>query len=264
MTLDRRTGLLAKAGRKHGIVEHARDGLLERGEIAGSDEAAVGAVLEVVAASDRRGSRHDGGLSARHRLQQCRCCPRVRVLTHGERNNTGAQQTRTDVAERHIHVHCDVRWGRPEHAGIVRRRDDAERSLVQTAREVEEQCEVPSRIGSDRDDVILGLRARVRAEVIGFDAERDELDPRAVVPEPGSQLVDLAPAVSDDRVEAPKRLAEESSCGRTAKLLEALRQTDRRVHHRRAHATEPTEKRERNADGVDSREDDVGTVQLAK
>ena len=102
------------------------------------------------------------------------------------------------------------------------------------------------------------------AEVIGVDAERDELDPRATVTEPGSQLVDLAPAVGDDRVEATKRRGEESSCGRAAKLLEALRQSDRRVHHRRAHATEPTEKRERNADGVDRREDDVGTVQLAK
>ena len=59
-------------------------------------------------------------------------------------------------------------------------------------------------------------------------------------------------------------VSEESSRGRAAKLLEALRQSDRRVHHRRAHATEPVEKRERNADGVDRREDDVGSVQLAK
>ena len=135
---------------------------------------------------------------------------------------------------------------------------------MQAAREVEEQREVPSRIGSDRDDVILGLSARVGAEVIGVDAERDELDPRATVAQPGSQLVDLAPAVRDDRVQATKRLAEESSRGRAAKLLEALRQSDRRVHHRRAHATEPTEERERDADRVDGREDDVGTVQLAK
>ena len=79
--------------------------------------------------------------------------------------------------------------------------------------------------------------------MIGVDAEGDELDPRTTVTEPGSQLVDLAPAVGDDRVEATKRLGEESSCGRAAKLLEALRQSDRRVHGRRPHATEPTEER---------------------
>ena len=49
-----------------------------------------------------------------------------------------------------------------------------------------------------------------------------------------------------------------------AELREPLRKPDRRVDDRRLHATEPTEERERDADRVDGREDDVGTVQLAK
>jgi hypothetical protein len=100
--------------------------------------------------------------------------------------------------------------------------------------------------------------------VVGVDAERDELDPRDTVTEPGSQLVDLAPAVGDDRVQATKRPSEESSRSRAVKLLEALRQSDRRVHDRRTHATEPIEERKWNADRVDRRENDIGAVQLAK
>ena len=76
-----------------------------------------------------------------------------------------------------------------------------------------EQREVPSRIGADRDDVVVRLSARLGAEVLGVDAEGDELDPRAAVAEPGSQLLDLAPAVRDDRVEPTERVGEEPSRG---------------------------------------------------
>ena len=66
-------------------------------------------------------------------------------------------------------------------------------------------------------------------------------------------------APSSFRPSAPRQ-----SCARAAKLLEALRQSDCRVDDRRANSAEPTEQRERNADRIDRRESDVGTVQLTK
>ena len=106
---------------------------------------------------------------------------------------------------------CTFAGSGPSVPRIVRRRDDAERSLGQAARELEEEREVAPRIRADRDDVVLGRRGRVGAEVLGVDAEGDELDPRAVVAEPGAQLLDLAPAVGDDRVEPSERVGEEPS-----------------------------------------------------
>ena len=54
-------------------------------------------------------------------------------------------------------------------------------------------------------------RARAAASApggsAGVHAECDELDPRAVAAEPASKLVDLAPAVRNDRVEPAKRVA---------------------------------------------------------
>ena len=102
MALDRLAGLQPRPAASARIVEHARDGLLERSEIAGRDETAVDAVLEVVAARDRRGARDDDRLPARHRLQQRRRRARVRVLAHGERDDTCAQQALADTAERHV------------------------------------------------------------------------------------------------------------------------------------------------------------------
>ena len=100
--------------------------------------------------------------------------------------------------------------------------------------------------------------------MLGVHAERDELDARAVGAEPCAQLLDLAPAVRDDRMEPTERVGEEPWRGRPSQLLETLGKTDRGVDDRRLHATEAPEQRQRDPDRVDGRVDDVRAVQLAE
>ena len=100
--------------------------------------------------------------------------------------------------------------------------------------------------------------------MLGVDAERDELDPRPALAEPAPKLLDLAPAVRDDRVQLPEGIREQTLRRSAPELREPLRKADRRVHDRRPHAAEPSEERERDADGVDGREDDVGAVRCVE
>ena len=96
--------------------------------------------------------------------------------------------------------------------------------------------------------------------MLGVDAERDELDPRPALAEPAPKLLDLTPAIREDRVQLPEGMLEEASRRSASELREPLREADRRVHHRLPHASEPSEERERDTDGVDGGEDDIGTV----
>ena len=185
------------------------------------------------------------------------------VFSRTGRATTRAEQALADAFERHVDLEATFGGVGPSVARVVGRRDDAERALRQTTREIEEEREVTARIGADRDDVVIELRRRVGAEVLDVHAEGDELDPRAVLAEPCAQLLDLPPAVRDDRVEPTKRVGEERLAAGASELRKALGQPDRRVDDRRLHAAEAPEQRERDADRVDGREHDVGAIHLA-
>ena len=100
--------------------------------------------------------------------------------------------------------------------------------------------------------------------MLDVDAERDELDPRPALAEPAPKLLDLAPAVRDDRVQLPEGFLEETLRRSAPELREPLRKADRRVHDRPPHAAEPSEERERDADRVDGGEDDIGAVRCVE
>ena len=87
------------------------------------------AVLEVVAARDRRSPGDDDGLRARHRLEQRRRRSRVGVLAHGQRHDPRRSRRSRMRPNGTSTSSCDVRRQRPELPGVVRRRDDAERAL---------------------------------------------------------------------------------------------------------------------------------------
>ncbi len=100
--------------------------------------------------------------------------------------------------------------------------------------------------------------------MLDVDAERDELDPRPALAEPAPKLLDLAPAVRDDRVQLPEGILEETLRRSAPELREPLRQADRRVHDRPPHASEPSEERERDAHRVDGGEDGIGAVRCVE
>ena len=147
---------------------------------------------------------------------------------------------------------------------MVGRRDDAKRALRQPPGELGDELEVAPRIRPDGDDVLHGLDGRVGSKVLGVHAECDELDPRTTGAEPCAQLLDLAPAVRDDRVQPPERLGEERCAGLPSKLLQPLGQADRAVDDWGLHASEAPQQRERDPDRVDRGEDDVGAIGLVE
>ena len=104
----------------------------------------------------------------------------------------------------------DVRGTAPRARGVVGRRDDAERAVGKPARELDEEREVTARVGADRDDVVIDDGIRSGRKMLGVDAERDELDPRPASPSQCPKLLDLTPAIRDDRVRRPERIVEEA------------------------------------------------------
>ena len=106
----------AGAESKSGIRARQRfeERSLERLLVAGLDEPAVDAVLELVARRDRGGTRHDDRLPHRHRLQQRRRRARIAVVPHRQRHDAGGRETLARLLER------DVRFQRRRSAAARR------------------------------------------------------------------------------------------------------------------------------------------------
>ena len=148
------------------------------------------------------------------------------------------------------------------------------RSAVPTSRNVrlgicgrhaQEQPDIAVWVGSDRDDVDLGLPDR-RSKGMLVDPERDELDVRrlAVRRQPVAQLRGLVLAVREDCGRGGERPRIQASHALRAKSCEPLRKPDCDVDERRPDSARPVEQHERDPDGVDGREDDAGAVRAAE
>ena len=159
----------------------------------------------------------------------------------------------------------DVRRQRVERAGPVRRRDEAKGGVGHPPGDGEQEVEVPMRVRADRDDVdVRGLVARPEGH--GVDAERDELDRRARPsrPQPPSDRLRLVLAVGEDRGCGAERTRVEALHAARPEPCQPLGQADRDVDEGHAHRPRTGEQDERDADGVDGRENDVGPAQGAE
>ena len=105
-----------------------------------------------------------------------------------------------------------------------------------------------------------------RPEGHGVDAERDELDrhARPSRPQPTSDRLRLVLAVGEDRGCGAERTRVEALHAARPEPCQPLGQADRDVDEGHAHRPRAGEQDERDADGVDGRENDVGPAQGAE
>ena len=150
----RRPSPAASRGRR----ERSCTACSRRSQIAGRHETTVHAVVEVVAARDRRSAGDDHRLSACHRpgagswSLPSTCC-RERAARRPAR---GARHSRTRANGTSTSRRMFAAALEPP--GVVGRRDDAKRTARAGAARARQELEVPARIRADRDDVVLDGR----------------------------------------------------------------------------------------------------------